>query len=63
MYEFLFDVTLRRAQVELVSGFVSAAQRGQSQVHQLIMGAGEFDHPAAPFRLYSLLVMFSALTS
>ncbi len=28
-------------QVELVSGFVSAAQKGQSLVHQLIMGAGK----------------------
>lgn len=39
--EFLFDILLRRRQVEIVTQMASAAAAGQSKVQQMIMGAGK----------------------
>lgn len=41
VFEYLFNVVLREQQVRLVRTFVAAHARNQSQVQQLIMGAGK----------------------
>jgi len=41
VFEYRFGFLLRRRQVELVTEFVESALRGESRVHQMIMGAGK----------------------
>ena len=40
-FEYAFDLLLRQQQVGLVLDFLAAAEKGESRVHQLIMGAGK----------------------
>nr|CCA25882.1 hypothetical protein ALNC14_120260 [Albugo laibachii Nc14] len=41
VFEFVFDITLRRRQVEMIESFVKSLSAGQSRVQQMIMGAGK----------------------
>lgn len=41
VFEYIFDLSLRRRQVEMVNWFVSSLREGQSRVQQMIMGAGK----------------------
>ena len=41
VFEYIFDIILRKMQVELVSNFVDHANSAQSMIHQMIMGAGK----------------------
>ena len=41
VFEFITGFLLRKRQYELVTDFLSAHKRGESSVHQMIMGAGK----------------------
>jgi Protein of unknown function (DUF3638)/Protein of unknown function (DUF3645) len=41
VFEYVFNIVLRKQQVRLVHTFVDAALRNESMVHQMIMGAGK----------------------
>jgi len=41
VFEYIFDLSLRRRQVEMVNWFVSSLRENQSRVQQMIMGAGK----------------------
>lgn len=41
LFEFISGFLLRKRQVELIEEFVTSHRRGQSSVHQMIMGAGK----------------------
>ena len=41
MFEYVLGLVLRHRQVVLVNSFVGSAARGESCVHQMIMGAGK----------------------
>ena len=41
LFEYMFDILLRKRQVEMVDSFVSSARAGSSHVQQMIMGAGK----------------------
>ena len=41
VFEYIFNILLRPMQVTLVNDFVRAVRRGQSQVQQMLMGAGK----------------------
>ena len=40
MFEYVFDILLRRRQVEIVRSMANDVRQGQSRVQQMIMGAG-----------------------
>ena len=40
-FEYMFDIMLRRRQVEMVNDFVSTCEKGGSSCQQMIMGAGK----------------------
>jgi Ca2+-binding EF-hand superfamily protein len=41
LFEYLFNILLRKQQVRLVNSFVDAKRKGDSMVQQMIMGAGK----------------------
>eukprot|EP00961_Rhodomonas_salina_P160938 2166971-Rhodomonas_salina.3 len=41
MFEFVWNLLLRRKQIEIVRNFVSVVRNGGSKVKQMIMGAGK----------------------
>ncbi|KAH0483650.1 MAG: uncharacterized protein KVP18_004957 [Porospora cf. gigantea A] len=41
VFEFAYNILLRKSQVELISKFVAAVKEGRSVCHQMIMGAGK----------------------
>lgn len=41
MFEFTYNMILRKSQVELVDRFIGKLDRGESMCHQMIMGAGK----------------------
>lgn len=41
VFEFVFDLTLRRRQVEMIQSFLASVNSNQSRVQQMIMGAGK----------------------
>ena len=41
VFEYIFNILLRKMQISLVHDFLSAIKEGSSRVHQMIMGAGK----------------------
>jgi len=41
VFEFIYNIVLRKSQVELIHTFIVALKEGRSPVHQMIMGAGK----------------------
>ena len=41
VFEYVFDMMLRKRQVEIVNSFVGDIRQGRSRVQQMIMGAGQ----------------------
>ena len=41
VFEYVFDLLLRKRQVEIVESFVDSCKKGESRVQQMIMGAGK----------------------
>eukprot|EP00917_Polyrhabdina_sp_WS-2016_P024025 GHVP01052046.1.p1 GENE.GHVP01052046.1~~GHVP01052046.1.p1 ORF type:complete len:1824 (-),score=350.62 GHVP01052046.1:2389-7860(-) len=41
VFEFAYDILLRKSQIELINTFLSAVRSGNSLCHQMIMGAGK----------------------
>ena len=41
VFEYIFEILLRKRQVEMVDSFVASCRNGESRVQQMIMGAGK----------------------